>query len=373
MTEFRIATAADKEEIIDFINYVFSQAHRPHDFKTLVPKSYADDAINMGAVHYVAKKDGKIRAVVACRTLDVSVGGAVLKYGLIGNVSVHPYCRGEGFMKTLLNMAIEDAKQKGIDILALGGQRQRYAYFGFENAGANLRFTVSKENIRHCFGDLDISDITFRSFDNASDAELQEANALYENRPFHAVRPWAEYRNIMRTWNRVSRLILRKDAIIGYSSGDELVLKNERDLSAVLKALFASDGLTEMKLTVAPYQKERAAFFTRICEDSCIVETEQIRVLNWEKVLQTLLAFKASYTPVLDGTVLLAIDGEGLQITVADGKPAVEKAEITASSLSMTLNEAQLRLFGLNSLLLPEERLKNWAPLPFLIDGPDTY
>lgn len=373
MTEFCIATTADKEEIIDFINYVFSQAHRPHDFKTLVPKSYADDAIDMGAIHYVAKKDGKIKAVVANRIIDVSVGGKWLKYGLIGNVSVHPYSRGVGYMKELMHMAIEDAKQKGVDLLVLGGQRQRYAYFGFENAGANLRFTVSKENIRHCFGDLDVSDISLRNFDDAEDGLLKEAMALYEARPFHAVRPWAEYRNIMRTWNQVSRLVLRKNEIIGYCSGSEIVLKNEQDLGAVLKVLLAVDGIQEKTVTAAPFEKERITILSQICEENSIAQVEQIRVLNWGKVLQTLLSFKASYTTLKDGTALLSIDGEGLQITVTDGIPAVQKAEGTEKFLPMTLNEAQIRLFGLNSLLLPEDSFKNWAPLPFMIDGPDTY
>lgn len=373
MTEFCIAAAADKEEIIDFINYVFSQAHRPHDFKTLVPKSYADDAIDMGAIHYVAKKDGKIKAVVANRIMDVSVGGKWLKYGLIGNVSVHPYSRGEGYMKKLLHMAIEDARQKGVDLLVLGGQRQRYAYFGFENAGANLRFTVSKENIRHCFGALDVSDISLLNFDDAEDALLKEAMALYEERPFHAVRPWAEYRNIMRTWNQVSQMVLRKGKMIGYCSGSEIVLKNEQDLGAVLKALFAAEGLQEKTVTTAPFEKERIAFLSRICENSCIAEAEQIRVLNWEKVLQTLLSFKAGYTALQEGTAQFSIDGEGLQIAVADGIPTVQKAEVTDNFLHMTLNKAEIRLFGLNSLLLPEESFKNWAPLPFMIDGPDTY
>ena len=37
MLEKRWATPADKNDIIDFIDYVFSKAHRPHDFATLLP------------------------------------------------------------------------------------------------------------------------------------------------------------------------------------------------------------------------------------------------------------------------------------------------------------------------------------------------
>lgn len=373
MTDFVIGTVAEREDIIDFINYVFSQAHRPHDFKTLVPKSYADDAIDLGATHFLAKKDGKIKAVIADRIIDVSLGDRKLKYGLIGNVSVHPYSRGEGYMKQLMHMAVEDAKAKGVDILALGGQRQRYAYFGFENAGVNLQFTVSKENIRHCFAALDVTDIAFVDFEDASDAELQEALALYETRPFHSVRPWAEYRNIMRTWTRKSLLILRGGAMIGYSSSGEIVLKDEKDLSYVLKALFAAEEIKEITLTASPWEQERAAFLERICESSTISQVEQIRVLNWEKVLQTLLSFKAEYIPLEDGVAELTVDGDTFRIIVTGGVPTVKKVAATENAVLMTGNEAIMKLFGLNSMLIPEKKWKNWLPLPFAIDGPDTY
>ena len=41
MLEKRWATPQDKHDIIDFIDFVFSKAHRPHDFATLLPSSTA--------------------------------------------------------------------------------------------------------------------------------------------------------------------------------------------------------------------------------------------------------------------------------------------------------------------------------------------
>ena len=37
------AREAEKQEIIEFIDYVFSKVHRPHDFATLLPKLYGRD------------------------------------------------------------------------------------------------------------------------------------------------------------------------------------------------------------------------------------------------------------------------------------------------------------------------------------------
>ena len=67
------------------------------------------------------------------------------------------------------------------------------------------------------------------------------------------------------------------------------------------------------------------------------------------------------------------IDGEGFRISVLNGNPSVAKTELAGWGARMTQNEALLRIFGLKSLLLPEDSLKNWVPLPFMIDGPDTY
>ena len=134
-TDYVVATPADREEVVDFANYVFSQAHRPHDFKTLLPKAYADHLPELGAKHYLAKQEGRIRALVADRMIDMRLLDDTLRVGCVGTVSVHPYSRSEGHMKRLMTMMLEDARAEGLDLLMLGGIRQRYNYFGFEQAG----------------------------------------------------------------------------------------------------------------------------------------------------------------------------------------------------------------------------------------------
>lgn len=376
MTEYVIGTYNDRDEIIDFINYVFSQAKFPHDFKKYMPKSYADDVKDLGAIHYLAKKDGKIKAVVANRIIDVSANGKILKIGLIGNVSVHPYSRGEGFMKELVHRAIDEAKQAGVDLLVLGGQRQRYGYFGFENAGTDLLFTVTKDNIRHCFPDVDSSRICFRPFDSATDEELDLALTLYRRRMYHTLRKREELRHTMNTWNVGCDLICKDGEMIGYLYGPftELVLKDESDLPAVLKAVFERDKLATLDIPVSPALPERAAFLASICELSFVKTVEMISVLRWDRVLEAYLGLKAQLATLQDGTAELAIDGGVYRICVENGVPTVEAADAPSeNAIHLSHNQALQLFFGINSLVLPDARLKNWAPLPFGIDGPDTY
>lgn len=63
MTEFCTGKAGDREDIIDFINMVFSMTGRAHNFKALLPKLYGD-ALDTSGFHFLAKEDGKIKAVV---------------------------------------------------------------------------------------------------------------------------------------------------------------------------------------------------------------------------------------------------------------------------------------------------------------------
>ena len=102
MIEYRKALPHEEADILDFINYVFSQAHRPHDFKLLLPKVYAHEGFYR--YHYVAVKDGRIRGTVAVLPLEMQVmPGKTLKIGYVGSVSAHPYDKGAGHMKKLMD------------------------------------------------------------------------------------------------------------------------------------------------------------------------------------------------------------------------------------------------------------------------------
>ena len=44
MTEYRLAKPEEWEDCIELANYVFSTAHRPHDFEQLIPDCGASTA-----------------------------------------------------------------------------------------------------------------------------------------------------------------------------------------------------------------------------------------------------------------------------------------------------------------------------------------
>ena len=201
MTEFCTGKASDREDIIDFINMVFSQTGQPHDFKILLPKLYADDS-DTSACHFLAKEDGKIKAVVGLFPTEHVTGGQRLKIGHIGSVSVHKYARGRGYMKQLMAMAYDAAKHGGYDALVLGGKKNRYQYFGFQPTEAAAKYSFIPENFSHQYkGGHDA--ISFERVEDEHSTYISEIRALYEKRPVYTDRgDDRQFFKVLCSWHR---------------------------------------------------------------------------------------------------------------------------------------------------------------------------
>ena len=372
MTEYMKASADDRAELIDFINYVFSYEYVPHDFKKLLPKAYSDELDALGAEHYIAKEDGRIMAVVANRLMDADYYGNKLKIGAIGSVSVHPYSRGKGYMKKLMKMAMDDAAKMGADLLILSGKRQRYGYFGFENGGIVYNFSVSASNIRHAFAEVDSSSISYKEMTRESRDDLRLACRIANSKPCRVIRKEDEFLRIMNSWSQKSYFIYKDGELIGYCSGNfrELVLKDESDYPAVIKAMFGNAD--KVNIHVSPFEREKIRFLSSVCEDYSIGHIEKICVLDWKSITHALLGSKSRITALSDGGKSFDIDGECFSVSVKNNKVSVSDAVAGESTKVLSHSEAERLFFELDGLL-NNGGYGNWFPLPFYIDNADTF
>ena len=372
-TIYTIGTHEDRESIIDFINYVFSNAYYPHNFKLFFPGLYGDHITEMNAKHFLAKQNGRIRALVAGRTKNWHVLKDELRVGTIGNVSVHPYARGEGHMKQLMADAMADAREQGCDLLILNGKRQRYNYFGFEQAGWFIRYTMTQDSVRHALGSIDASKVEFISLTEEMTAELDYAWNLHSGQAIHVERPRDEFLDIMHEIEHDFRLIFIDGKMCGYimGHGEEIVLDEECLLPKVIKALFKWDNLDNMAISVPPWQKERMAVLSSICDKRSISHSMMIRVLSWKKIIETLLRLKSSFAPLQDGVLILSVEGETIRIKVQEGCVTVETCEQTPELVYDHL-EAQRALFDLESFSSGGV-YRNWFPLPLYFFPPDEF
>ena len=372
-TEYRMTVPEDKADVIDFANLVFSQAHQPHDFSTLLPKVYGPDAERL-AEHFIATQNGKIRGCVGLYKEDYKLGDSMLKLGFVGTVSVHKYSRGEGHMQKLMTMMNDWSDKNGFDLLALGGLRQRYAYFGFEPCGMMYEFTVTSDNVRHALKEVDDSGITFEPMTEENPAGVDFAWKLSQTQPACAIRPRSSFVRIMHSWNCGCDLIRKDGELVGYNmeNGRELVLTDDSLLYPVIKAYSRIRNGRSMSFKVLPQETYRMKMLSEIAETFIVKHAEQIRVIRWVPVLNACLKLKAQNTVLEDGEVTVGIDGKNYTVTVENGIPDVRISDKTPD-LERTGNQAERLFFGLENLANLNPLLKNWIPLPFTIKSPDLF
>ena len=376
MTEYRMARPGEEEDILDFINLVFSQSHVPHHFDRLIPKVYNHP--DHAPLHALALEDGHIRAAIGLLPMELKMDSQhSLKLGFVGSVSVHERYRGRGYMKKLMEMILARGRTLGCDFLALGGQRQRYGYWGFECGGCSLRFEITSANIRHALKDVDAGGICIRKIEDEKDEALDAAYALYERQLMLCRRSRESFLEIMHTWNHDLFALEKEGRLIGYYCGKEgwigeLALLDEGDLRPFIKAWM---GERESGTIIVPaHMQGRAQAIKAFAEEYSIQDQDMFCILNWPRVLSAALEGKHGFAPLMDGRMVFEIEGEGnFALSLENGKAAVVQTD-DVPEMCMTPNQAVEFFFSPFSAFYAHDGLmKSWLPLPIGISTADAF
>lgn len=378
MIEYRQALPQDEAHILDFINMVFSMDSQPHDFAALLPKVYAHAGFSR--YHYVAVQEERILGVVALLPMTLRIEqGSALRIGYIGSVSVHPYARGAGHMKALMAFAVNDAKAQKLDMLLLGGRRQRYGYFGFEKGGTSLLFSLNADNIRHALCGVSTDMLSIREVTHADDATLQAILPLCSRQPFCCERAPERLLDIFHSWHNRLYVFERTDgnAFAGYlcASGDricELALTDERLLPETLAVWMK--GRSRAEILVPICHRVRASYLKSIAEGYTLSDAHMLRVLNWQHVLEKLLRFKAGYQPLCDGSFIFEIEDAGCyQIAVCNHEVSVSQSDCAPQIVFTPQRAVEFFFSPYTALFEASPMLKSLLPLPVFIPAADRF
>ncbi len=383
--EIERLSATDFEELIVFLDRSF-ECLPDNSFRQFLPLIYQPSDALMSC-NLAIRRAGRLAAVVGLFPITWHFGDTVLRVAGIGGVSTDPELRGQGFMSSLMAHAYECIRDGGYHLSYLGGQRQRYSYYGWEIAGVRSAMIVRDVNLRHTGAGravtvqieaLDIDDAdTVRTLKHLHDSQIS----------------WCEYADeaflrYLVNW-RVVGHVARDDVgkIIGYALVDkagtsivELVADDADVACAIVRALIESEGGPDA-FTVntdhlpASFVRALSAF----AENSTAGRSGNWQIFDWPAVTGAALAFRHATQALPAGEVVLAIEGldQAIRLQVSDHGAVSEYTEAEAD-LRLPPMIATRLLFGplapADVMLLEGKAtiLQAWCPLPLSLSAQDS-
>ncbi len=368
------STAASYDDVVAFGNRIFNET-----FQTLLPKLYSSSDYVVDN-HYIIQKDNQIAAMVGSFKNTLSVLDETLTYHGIGTVSSDPSIRNSGFMKELMNKAVNDCKDNNVDLLALGGQRQRYEYYGFTTCSTDFSASMGKPTIKHSTKHA-LPGITFSPLADCND-HLSDCVSLYNSLAVHAVRDNENFFKVCQSWRSMPYVIFKDNSFIGYAitGGDtisELVLTDYSYAISVIIEWFNSHNLENLNVKAMFFQSELISALEQFAEGVDISHGYCFNVLNYKNVIRSFLKLKANRSPLLFGSLVIAVTDIGTyEITVNEDGVTVEDSDKTPD-LSLPHIAMMRYLFSpagsLATPLLKSNLAQSWFPIPIAISGADSY
>lgn len=375
-----IGTKADEKILIETLDEVFFSEEDTR-FLTLLPKLYKEQ-YNSAENNLLIKEDGVIKAAVGCYPINVTAAGRKLRIMGIGNVAVTKDCRRKGYMIELMNMALEKMIAEGYDYSLLGGQRQRYEYFGYVPAGSGINFTINKGNISRIRNGNTETEFIAGLLEESDTEAIAKIKALYDKMPFRAERKEEEMFDILCSWGCKPYVVYCDGEFKGYfvrKDGYLAEVKSEKaeDLLDIFLCIMKVAENESVSFTAPVYDTETCNFMAKRCCGMSVCHVEQLNIFNYAKFIEAFLAIKAERMNLCSGTLnvlihgyakdeMLAITVDGKNVTIAntDAEPDVELDNLEAVAFFAGN-------YAVKRLSLPAFA-QNWFPVDFFMHGQDN-
>lgn len=375
----------DEKELLEVLDDVFfseDDEETKRNFLELLPKLYKD-RYNPGYNNVIIKEDGAIKAAIGCYPIDITAAGRKLRIMGIGNVAVAKDSRRKGYMVELMNLALDIMKDEDFDYSLLGGQRQRYGYFGYEPVGSGLNFKINKENIRHVAGKNYQTTLTAKEVDENDTETIGKIIDLYKSLPCFTDRNAENCVDVLKSWRSIPYAAFENGEFKGYfvvqkfGGLHEIKAVNVDDTLNLIVCAMDVIGTEEVGFTIPVYDTDFCDYMIKICCGSNICPVEMINIFNYGKFIEAFLAIKAERMNLCSGTLNILIHGfkrdENLAVTV-DGK----NVTVTETDAKPDIELDHLRAIDFISGIYSKERnalpafAQGWFPVDFFVYGLDN-
>ena len=373
------------DHLIDTLDDIFffeDEEATKRNFRDLLPKLYKEQ-YNPAYNNLVVMEDDKVKGAVGLYPFEATAAGRKLRVGGIGNVGVTRDCRGKGYMKDCMNMSLDEMIKDNTDYSLLGGHRQRYAYFGFEQCGPEYDFNIDMRNIRHCIGKDAKTTFTAREIKPEDKEILAKTIELYKRSLYTIDRNEDNVYDILASWRSIPYAAFEGDEFKGYfvlqkfGGIHEICPVNIEDTLNLIMCIMETMGKDSVSFSVPFYKPEMCAYMTKYCGGWDVSHSEMINILNYGRFIEAFLAVKAKTVKLCNGSLVLLIHGykqdERIEITV-DG----EDVKVCETTKDADLEVEHLEAIRLVSSLFSESRLtlpafaQNWFPVYFSTENQDN-
>ncbi|MBP3606514.1 MAG: GNAT family N-acetyltransferase [Clostridia bacterium] len=375
--EIRRLNASDYDALLYVLNTSFAAVRsRPVDFLRGHPKMWGRDDAHMGR-HLGAFEDGQLVAAVGIYPLELHVGEAVLRFATTGNVATLPSYAGRGYFSRLFSLAMEEAERVGYDALRLGGQKQRYGRFGFEDCGTVYSAELTEKN-RAAVPEVAYAPIAFEPLCEESVLALRYIRTLTEKATCYVKRFESEGERdtlaVLRSKYGEAYLVKRDGTPIGYlcaADGGQTVTELRAEAAEdflFIACAWQKSVRSAITLQIAPWMHTELRALSRVCERLITGTPSKFRFLKLARVVDAFLKLKHKSTPLPEGSFSLFVEGCGLLRMTVDATGAYcTRAEEGEADLTLDRAEAAKLLFG----PLPTDAFSGlpavaraWLPLP---------
>lgn len=373
-------SAADFDEAMAMLRSAFSKTH---EFPELLPALYQRTDDHMSWNHTI-RREGRIAAIVGIFPITWKVGDTHLKVAGIGGVGTCPHWRGHGLMRRLMQHARDHISRKGYHLSFLGGQRQRYRYFGWERAGTQIEYLVSPKNMEHEFRRMDSPSLTLEPI--SEDPEiLASAKRLHDGQPAYCRRTTKAFGRYLRNWG--GRPLVARDAqsrVTGYlvARGDDGIVdewvsdREETALDMARQWIETTQKITRFNYpTIPPPLHHKLG---GIAERITVEASGNWQIFNWPATVNALLRLRHATTPLAEGAIRVRIDNVGVTLALrVEGTRASCRVTNDPPDWSSDANCVLRVLFGptppssVADLPKAADTLASWCPLPLALPNSD--
>ena len=280
-------------------------------------------------------------------------------------------------MKALMNAWLEEMRET-CDLSVLGGQRQRYEYFGYTHGGQQMVYTVNSANIRHALRDADASPFSFSPLEETPGA-MDLALSLHNARIARVDRSADLFADILHTFGEQPLAVCKNGKPVGYLllSEDgrailELALSQWEDFEPMLKAYMQSTGTQELTIPTPVWDTELNRRLGAFAESCRLEQNEMFRIFQFANVLEAYLTLKLRTEGLTPGVFSAVLNGQPVTVRVDETGLSVERSALPGAP-ELTLREAQELLLTPHGRWLPVQAPTGWFPLPIFWYAADNF